>query len=169
MKTIMKSFQIVCFSVLLAYAAQALPNGSPITDTAITTQIKASLLKDYSNINVTTDNGVVVLSGNVNAESDADIVIEKVESVDGVKNIDTTELYINGSQQIMPDTVISAKAKVQLLREKLMNVKVETTNGIVYLSGSVKNKKELNKAVSLVQAIDGVTSVNKTQLKVSQK
>jgi hyperosmotically inducible protein len=147
----------------------------PISDTVITTKVKAKLLSDYSNIKVTTNKGIVILTGTVNSNTDADAVVEKVQATDGVKNINTDNFYINGSQHFLQDGRITAEAKglfmrARLLKEKDINpwISVETTNGIVYLSGTAKSQQQINHAVALARSIDGVKDVNTTQLKISK-
>ena len=69
------------------------------------------------------------------------------------------------------DSVITTKVKAKLAEEKmasLVNIKVDTdANGAVLLSGKVKTREEADKAVSIAQGTEGVTSVKST-IKVSK-
>lgn len=61
------------------------------------------------------------------------------------------------------NSAITTKVKAKLAAEKmksLMSIKVDTdSNGVVVLKGKVGSQEEADKAVSIVQGVDGVTSV----------
>jgi hyperosmotically inducible protein len=61
------------------------------------------------------------------------------------------------------DSVITTKIKAELAEEKLsslVHIRVDTDDkGIVTLSGTVKSKKEADKAVSIARAVKGVKAV----------
>ncbi len=61
------------------------------------------------------------------------------------------------------DSVITTKVKAELAGEKLsslLHIKVKTDDkGVVTLSGTVKTQEAADKAVSIAQAVTGVTSV----------
>jgi len=61
------------------------------------------------------------------------------------------------------DSVITTKVKTELAAEKLsslIHIKVKTDDkGVVTLSGTVKTQDASDKAVSIAQAVTGVTSV----------
>ncbi|MEO6147973.1 MAG: BON domain-containing protein [Sulfuriferula sp.] len=68
------------------------------------------------------------------------------------------------------DSVITTKVKSKLAAahiKSLVHVKVDTdSKGVVVLSGHVRSREEADKAVSIAQGTDGVTSVtNKLQIK----
>jgi hyperosmotically inducible protein len=44
----------------------------------------------------------------------------------------------------------------------IMSIHVETKNGIVYLTGSADNVKEINNAVALAKSVKGVNKVIST-------
>jgi hyperosmotically inducible protein len=71
------------------------------------------------------------------------------------------------------DSVITVKIKAQLADEKmssLKNIKVDTdAKGAVVLSGKVKTQEEADKAASIAQATEGVTSVeNNIKVKMAK-
>ena len=82
---------------------------------------------------------------------------------------DTTPLAnaIQTSQQVMSDTAITAKIKGMLVSEKvfgdkdisLLGVKVETTNGIVHLTGTVATEMQAHNAVTVARYVSGVKRV----------
>jgi osmotically-inducible protein OsmY len=61
------------------------------SDTAITTKVKAGLVKepnlDSLGIHVETEKGVVMLSGFVNSKEEADKAVKVAKSVDGVTSV----------------------------------------------------------------------------------
>ena len=67
------------------------------------------------------------------------------------------------------DSVITTKVKAAILNEpdlKVSEINVETFKGIVQLSGFVNSRDDINHAVRVARAVNGVTSVkNDMQLK----
>jgi len=147
-----------------------------MSDTAITTAVKAKLAANSvtkaMSISVKTEKGMVWLSGAVSSDTEATTAVELANSVDGVKDVNEDNLKVNGSDdmtQAMKDAYITAKVKGLFMREKMMNtdmpamgVKVETTNGVVYLSGDVDSKTQVHKAMKLAKSIKGVMDVKST-------
>jgi len=66
--------------------------GKAVSDTMITTKVKASLKTDSglkgSDISVSTNNGQVALTGKVQDRQQADRAAELARKVDGVKDVD---------------------------------------------------------------------------------
>ncbi|HVJ37906.1 MAG TPA: BON domain-containing protein [Stenotrophomonas sp.] len=74
------------------------------------------------------------------------------------------------SNQPASDTWITTKVKSDLLASENVpgsDIKVETKNGVVWLSGLVKTQAEHDKAVSVAKGIEGVKKVEAANLKVS--
>ncbi|MBA3660979.1 MAG: BON domain-containing protein [Gammaproteobacteria bacterium] len=163
--------------ILLSFQAYAVPNAAA-SDTVITGKVKSKIALDPTisvfKVDVSTSNGVVMLSGTVNSDTDASALIEIAQSTDGVKDVDTGNLAIKNSSQPFTDTVITAKVKGVLIREKLLgkdvpavNVSVETNNGVVYLSGNVDTNLQATNAANLAKSVDGVKQVE-SRLKVGK-
>ena len=146
-----------------------------VKDSAITTKVKAKLaaerMKSLMYIKVDTDSkGVVVLSGKVRSQKEADKAVSIAQGTDGVTSV-TNHLRIVKSKDdgdahptaFVKDSVITTKVKAKLAAEKvksLMQVKVDTdSQGVVVLRGKVKTQEEADKAASIARDIDGVTSV----------
>ena len=116
--------------------------GNFMDDSAITAKVKAALV-DHDNIkstdiSVKTDQKVVTLSGFVR---DA-----KEGSVKGYAG----------------DTATTSEIKAKLLADDIVpsrHVKVETTDGVVQLSGTVDSQAQSDRAESIAKAVDGVKSV----------
>ncbi|MDD5035290.1 MAG: BON domain-containing protein [Methylococcaceae bacterium] len=67
-----------------------------------------------------------------------------------------------GSGEYVDDSVITTKIKAQLFDEPNLRsgeVNVETFKGIVQLSGFVKSRADINRAVEIARGVGGVKSV----------
>lgn len=82
------------------YDAAAKESDQPVSDTWITTKVKADMManKDVSasNISVETVNGVVKLSGRVDTKAQEDKAVALTKGIKGVKKVDTTGLTVAG-------------------------------------------------------------------------
>lgn len=74
-----------------------------------------------------------------------------------------------GTGQYLDDSVITAKVKAAILGEpglKVAEINVETFKGVVQLSGFVNSREDIDAAMRVARAVNGVTSVkNDMQLK----
>ena len=74
-----------------------------------------------------------------------------------------------GSGEYVDDSVITTKVKAAMLRTPDVNaseIKVETFKGIVQLSGFVSTTGDMQRAIVVASAVNGVKSVsNEMQLK----
>ncbi len=64
--------------------------------------------------------------------------------------------------QYVDDSAITAKVKAAIFNEptlKSAEINVETFKGAVQLGGFVKSQADINRAVTVAQAVSGVTSV----------
>ncbi|MFC6840857.1 BON domain-containing protein [Xanthomonas theicola] len=76
----------------------------------------------------------------------------------------------HGSKKPVADTWITTKVKADLLATKDVSgtdIKVETLNGTVKLSGAVESTAQRDKAISVSKMIDGVKKVDASGLKVA--
>lgn len=147
-------------------------------DSGITAKVKSALVdaKDIksNDISVNTSKGVVTLNGFVSSQDQAERAVTLAKGVEGVKSVsdklhvkDSTKSSVKGYAS---DTAITSEVKAKLLADDLVpsrNVKVETQNGLVQLSGTVKTKAQSDRAESVASAIEGVKSV-KNDLTVKQ-
>ena len=74
-----------------------------------------------------------------------------------------------GAGQYVDDSVITTKVKSAILGEpglKVSEINVETFKGVVQLSGFVSSRDDVNSAIRVARAVNGVKSVkNDMQLK----
>ncbi len=76
------------------------------------------------------------------------------------------------SDQPVSDTWITTKVKADLLATEDvsgLDIKVETVNGVVTLSGQVDTQAQADKAVAVTRAIKGVGKVDSSGLTVAKK
>jgi osmotically-inducible protein OsmY len=67
-----------------------------------------------------------------------------------------------GTGEYIDDSVITSKVKAALLNEPGLSsaeINVETFKGVVQLSGFVKSRADINKAVAVTRGVGGVKSV----------
>jgi hyperosmotically inducible protein len=145
----------------------------PISDTVITSTIKAKYANNpilsVFDIHVETNLGVVTLSGLVDSDTQYERSIILAENTDGVKKVNSDNLKVKSSTQILSDTMITAKIKGLLLKNKLVNEKeaeanpwpihIETKNGVVFITGTVANNDQKEQVIKTAKMVDGVKSV----------
>lgn len=145
-------------------------------DSAITAKIKSLFALEPNvkslNISVTTNNGIVHLSGNVDTGLQADKVVEIAQGVSGVKDVNNSKLTVTSSESYTEDAFITAKVKGTIMRlsfdDKISSnhdLHVETTNGAVHIAGVVGNKKDVTTIKDALKEVSGVKSVH-TDIKV---
>ncbi|WP_411833951.1 BON domain-containing protein [Pseudoxanthomonas mexicana] len=74
------------------------------------------------------------------------------------------------SDQPVDDTWITTKVKADLLASDGVSgtdIKVDTVNGVVHLTGSVGSQAEADRAIEKAKAIKGVTRVDSSKLTVA--
>ena len=73
--------------------------------------------------------------------------------------------------EVVSDTWITSKVKSTFLADKnlsALDIKVETNQGVVALSGTVKSEAERDLAITKAEGIKGVTAVSADGLKTSE-
>ncbi|HIC7614947.1 TPA: molecular chaperone OsmY [Citrobacter freundii] len=144
--------------------------GNFMDDSTITAKVKAALVDHDSikstDISVKTDQKVVTLSGIVESQAQAEEAVKVAKGVEGVTSV-SDKLHVRDSKETSVkgyagDTAITSEVKAKLLADDIVpsrKVKVETTDGVVQLSGSVDSQAQSDRAESIAKAIDGVKSV----------
>lgn len=145
-------------------------------DSAITAKVKSALVDDKAikstDVSVETEQGVVTLSGFVSTQAEATQAVSAAGKVEGVKSV-SDKLHIKDGKEesvagYASDTATTTSIKAKLLADDIVPsrmVKVETTDGVVQLSGSVKDKAQFERAESVAKSVDDVKSV-KNDLKI---
>ncbi|MGG4732192.1 molecular chaperone OsmY [Leclercia adecarboxylata] len=150
--------------------------GNFMDDSSITAKVKAALVDaddiKSTDISVETKKNVVTLSGFVESQAQAEKAVAVAKKVEGVTSVSDKLHVRDGKEQSAKgyagDTATTSEIKAKLLADDIVpsrKVKVETTDGVVQLSGTVDSKAQSDRAESIAKAIDGVKSV-KNDLKV---
>ena len=144
--------------------------GNFMDDSTLTAKVKAALVDHESikstDISVKTDQKVVTLSGFVESQAQAEEAVKVAKGVEGVTSVGD-KLHVRDSKSTSVkgyagDTAITSEVKAKLLADDIVpsrKVKVETTDGVVQLSGTVDSQAQSERAESIAKAIDGVKSV----------
>lgn len=144
--------------------------GNFMDDSAITAKVKAALVDNESikstDISVKTEKAVVTLSGFVESQAQAEAAVNAAKKVEGVSSV-SDKLHVRDSKSssvkgYAGDTATTSEIKAKLLADDIVpsrKVKVETTDGVVQLSGTVNSQAQIERAESIAKAVDGVKSV----------
>lgn len=138
-----------------------------LDDAAITAKVKTELIGEKNvkarNIDVDTVAGVVVLSGYVDSQQEANragLVAKSVSGVVRVKN----ELRV-GSRSVgqgIDDKVLGAKIKTRLMEEpgvRSLNIDVDVYSGTATVTGTVASQEQKKHVLNLIRSIEGVRGV----------
>lgn len=144
--------------------------GSAFDDQLIESRGKANIkaaLSETKNfhINVTSFNGVVLLTGQIPSQAARDIAVESLEGLRKVRVVHN-ELEIAGPTTFMSrtnDTWLTTKVKTALLTSDKIagtRIKVITENSVVYLMGLLRTN-EADAAVLVAREVYGVQKIVK--------
>ena len=166
------------WSLAILVAGFSLVMSCASTDAGITANVKTKLVADEvvkaSQIDVTTTNGIVTLTGNVDNENAKIRAIELAKGTKGVTSVIDmiAARTASGSgdapdpertiDETATDTGITMSVKGRLLEDPLvkgLGIDVDTRNGVVFLTGSVGSDAEKQKAIQLARETKGVRDV----------
>ena len=143
------------------------------SDTWISMKVKSALLfhrnVSASGTDVYVKDGVVSLRGEASSLAQKELTTEYAKDIDNVKEV-KNEMTIAKAPAIPSETIgekiddasITAEVKSSLLSHRstsVLKTSVETTDGVVTLTGIAKNDAEKSLVTKLVTDINGVTSV----------
>ena len=141
--------------------------GTMFDDTAITAKVKTELIGDKNikarNIDVDTVAGMVVLSGYVDSQQEANRAASHAKSVSGVVRV-KNELQVGSRTmgQGFDDKVLGAKIKTRLMEEpgiRSLNIDVDVYSGTANVTGVVASQEQKKNVLNLVRSIEGVRGV----------
>ncbi len=123
--------------------------GNFMDDSAITAKVKAALVDDEqiksTDISVKTEKSVVTLSGFVESQAQAEEAVKIAKGVEGVTSVSDKLHVRDGKDKSVKgyagDAATTSEIKAKLLADDIVpsrNVKVETTDGVVQLSGHAR-------------------------------
>ena len=143
------------------------------SDTWIGLKVKTALLfhrnvrATKTDVNVT--GGIVSLSGKASSLAQKELTTEYAKDVDGVKEVKNQMTVAKNPAkpgetvgEKIDDASVTAQVKASLLSHRstsALKTKVETTDGVVTLSGIAKNAAEKSLVTKLATDVNGVSSV----------
>jgi len=162
--------------------------GAALSDTAITGQVKTKFATDNrlkgSDVSVTTNNGVVTLSGSAPNSTAKDAAESLASNISGVRSVNnqidapsaTSEIgaktrhATHATAAAIEDTAITADLKTKFAADgktKGSDLSVTTSNGIVALSGTVVSGAQKTHVVYVARHTKGVEQVDSTALSIA--
>lgn len=166
---LLTSILIVCINQSQASGLKKI--GQEFSDSMITTKITAKFTKNKNlnplKIMVSTQDGVVKLRGHVRDKQAFVDALRLTTSTKGVKVVDVDDLDIKRVNTAFTDAYITAKVEAAVLKAKVLDnesipivgINATTTNGVVTLSGFVKNSRSVNAIIKRVNAVHGVKKI----------
>lgn len=164
----LSSILIMLFSLNMGHAAP-LKNFS---DSVITAKLTAKFTKDTQlnpfKVYVSTNNGRVTLKGHVKNKAAFIEAIRVTKSTKGVRSVNADKLEIKPNNTALTDAYITAKVETAVLKAKvlddesipLVGINATTKDGVVTLTGKLKNKNAIKSILKRVAAVRGVKKVN---------
>jgi len=143
------------------------------SDTWIALKVKTALLLHHNvratKTDVNVKDGIVTLSGEATSMAQKELTTEYAKDIDNVKEV-KNEMTVAKNPAKPEETIgekiddasITAQVKASLLSHRstsALKTKVQTTDGVVTVSGIAKNAAEKSLVTKLVTDIDGVSSV----------
>lgn len=150
--------------------------GNDIDDTVVTTRVKSALMADPKinsyDFKVDTHKGDVLLSGFVDSQEQLDLALQTTRAVEGVKSLQNHVALKGAATTVgnkVDDGIISTKVRAALLGDASIqsrDIGVVTRIDQVQLSGFVSSQQQMDKAVAIASAVQGVRNVaNEMQIK----
>ena len=175
------------FVVALAAVVAALNIACAETDPGITTAVKAKfaaddVVKAYK-IDVDTKDHVVTLTGAIDSSAAKERAVQLARTTDGVNNVIDNMTVTPGATpttgiddplqkkagdaadragEVTGDAAITAAVKTKFLADTHvagLKIDVDTMNGVVTLTGNVKDAAEKTRAIEIARETSGVKSV----------
>jgi hyperosmotically inducible protein len=144
--------------------------GEQVDDATLLTKVKSALVSndvtEAGEINVDVNRGVVKLSGFVDTPKEKSAAGDVARGVSGVQSVQNDIAVGDKSStagQVIDDSVLTAKVKAALIQSsetKAHQINVETSAGVVQLSGFVDNAAAKEAATSVAKSVTGVKDVN---------
>ena len=139
------------------------------TNVGVTSKVKAKLAMDDAvrayEINVDTKDGVVTLKGTVESQQEKDRAIQIAKETSGVVDVVDMISVEDSDRSIgekLDDASITMRVKTKLLEDSDvggLKIDVDTLDGVVTLTGTVRSQDEKEKALQLAKATNGVRDV----------
>lgn len=157
---------MICSATFCANGAVTEYISDTVTNAAVVSNIVAESTIPSDQIHVEVNQNVVKLTGVVDTHLQAEKAIELAMAVNGVVDVDSTDLKLSTEKSLIESGVISAKVRGKIALMDLNsqissdhNIKVETKNKIVHIKGRVASdhdKQEILKAIKTISGVKGI-------------
>ena len=144
--------------------------GTAIDDTVVTASVKSALLGDADiksfDFKVETRKGEVMLSGFVDSQAQVDRADALAKAVAGVISVQNKVTLKSGTATVgnkVDDSIITTKVKAALIGDEVIksnDIAVVTRKGEVQLSGFVNSQTQIDRALLITKAVEGVSNVS---------
>ncbi len=144
--------------------------GTQIDDAVVTASVKSALLADADikrfDFKVETRKGEVMLSGFVDSQAQMDRADALAKAVAGVTSVQNKVTLKTGTATVgnkVDDGIITTKVKAALIGDEVIkstDIAVVTRKGEVQLSGFVNSQTQIDRALMIAKAIEGVSNVS---------
>ena len=150
----------------------AVMTGVMATDRRTTSAVRQDL-GDRVNLNVTSFNRKVLLSGEARSQADKERAEKLAQSQENVQSVvnDLAVMPASSLTQLSKDTIITGQVKAAFVDAKDLQVnaiKVVTQRGVVYLMGRV-TAREAKRSTDIARSIGGVTKVVRVFEEISEQ
>lgn len=169
LKNFFKIALFICCMLIFSFShAQVYGSDDMTLITEVKNKIALNRTLSPLNIQISADDGIIIITGNVHSDHEASLLIQIAQSTPGVLDIDISNLSIKENIEPISDLLISSKIKGLLIRKKIfslkqihsMSIDVETNNGVVYLTGSIPTTYERDKIIEIAKTVHGVKAVD---------
>ncbi len=162
------------FSINQLHASGVKNSRYVLSDKAISSSITARFAgkQDFthSKIDISTQRGVVTLTGTVRDKQAFAEAYWLARTARGVKAVDIDDLEIKRTNSTLSDAYITAKVETAVLKAKvlddesipLVGINATTVNGIVTLTGEVKQSKSIGAILKRANEVKGVKKIIST-------
>jgi len=169
-------FRLTLATILVVFVAQV--NAADLkkfeqdlSDSVISTKITTKFTKNKNlnplKLHVSTEDGVVTLRGYVNDNQAFVDALRLAKTTKGVTSVEADDLEIKQVNTPFTDAYITAKVETAVLKAKILDdesiplvgINASTLNGVVSLSGTVKNSNALGAILKRVYAVRGVKKI----------
>lgn len=167
MSSLLRLAALLC-CVGLAACASSRTLGGAVNEIGAAAALKATLFADrnydYSDVDLTIDEGRLLLTGTMRSEQGRKKLIENAWKAEGVKQV-IDEIRIGAHTsfgQGLEDSRIDQTIRAQYLTDadiRNANYKIAVSNAVVYLLGVARDEEELQEALDIARSVSGVEAV----------
>ncbi len=157
---------VLAITAVLIFSLPAVGEAAKKSDSDIKEAIN-NRLNPFNDVSISVAAGLVTLGGTVPDETYRQIAVSTAKNMDGVTSVrDNIRVAPkNGTSMgdMMDDTAITAKVKAELLAQQgvnMLGISVNTTNGVVMLTGEVDNADQAKLAGNYASQVSGVKKVD---------